>query len=93
MQMTYSPYHNIKSGVVYPAVIVSTADTDDRVVPGHSFKYISALQAADTGGKPKIIRIESRAGHGSGKPTDKVIEEYSDIYAFLAKWTGLKLAE
>lgn len=91
MQMTYSPYHNIKSGVDYPAVIVSTADTDDRVVPGHSFKYISALQAAKTGGKPKIIRIESRAGHGSGKPTDKVIEEYSDIYAFLAKWTGLEL--
>ncbi len=91
MQMTYSPYHNIKSGVEYPAVIVSTADTDDRVVPGHSFKYISALQAAKTGDKPKIIRIESRAGHGSGKPTDKVIEEYSDIYAFLAKWTGLEL--
>ncbi len=91
MQMTYSPYHNIKSGVDYPAVIVSTADTDDRVVPGHSFKYISALQAAKTGGKPKIIRIESRAGHGSGKPTDKLIEEYSDIYAFLAKWTGLEL--
>ena len=93
MQMTYSPYHNIKSGVEYPAVIVSTADTDDRVVPGHSFKYISALQAAETGSKPKIILIESRAGHGSGKPTDKVIDEYSDIYAFLAKWTGLKLIE
>jgi prolyl oligopeptidase len=91
MQMTYSPYHNIKSGAQYPAVIVSTADTDDRVVPGHSFKYISRLQAADTGDKPKIIRIESRAGHGSGKPTDKVIAEYSDIYAFLAKWTGLEL--
>ena len=91
MQMTYSPYHNIKSGVDYPAVIVSTADTDDRVVPGHSFKYISALQAAKTGDKPKIIRIESRAGHGSGKPTDKIIDEYSDIYAFLAKWTGLEL--
>ena len=93
MQMTYSPYHNIRSGVDYPAVIVSTADTDDRVVPGHSFKYISALQAAKTGNKPKIIRIESRAGHGSGKPTDKLIEEYSDIYAFLAKWTGLDLTE
>ena len=93
MQMTYSPYHNIKSGVDYPAVIVSTADTDDRVVPGHSFKYISALQAAKTGDKPKIIRIESRAGHGSGKPTDKIIDEYSDIYAFLAKWTGLELTE
>ena len=93
MQMSYSPYHNIKSGVVYPAVIVSTADTDDRVVPGHSFKYISALQAANTGDKPKVIRIESRAGHGSGKPTDKVIDEYSDIYAFLARWTGLELKE
>jgi prolyl oligopeptidase len=85
----YSPYHNIKSGVDYPAVIVSTADTDDRVVPGHSFKYTAALQAAKTGSKPKIIRIETRAGHGSGKPTDKLIEEYSEIYAFLAKWTGL----
>ncbi len=87
--LTYSPYHNIKSGAAYPAMIVSTADTDDRVVPGHSFKYISALQAADTGPRPKIIRIESRAGHGSGKPTDKLIEEYSDIYAFLAHHTGL----
>ena len=89
--LTYSPYHNIKSGVNYPAMIVSTADTDDRVVPGHSFKYTAALQAADTGDKPKIIRIETRAGHGSGKPTDKLIEEYSDIYAFLAHWTGLTL--
>jgi prolyl oligopeptidase len=89
--LSYSPYHNIKSGVQYPAMIVSTADTDDRVVPGHSFKYISALQAAKTGDKPKIIRIETRAGHGSGKPTDKLIEEYSEIYAFLAKWTGLDL--
>lgn len=89
--LTYSPYHNIKSGVNYPAVIVSTADTDDRVVPGHSFKYTAALQAAQTGDKPKIIRIETRAGHGSGKPTDKLIEEYSEIYAFLAKWTGLEL--
>lgn len=90
--LTYSPYHNI--GTVeadYPAVIVSTADTDDRVVPGHSFKYISALQQADTGPMPKIIRIETRAGHGSGKPTDKLIEEYADIYAFLARWTGLNL--
>jgi prolyl oligopeptidase len=90
-QLAYSPYHNIKSGVSYPAVIVSTADTDDRVVPGHSFKYTAALQAAATGDKPKIIRIETRAGHGSGKPTDKIIDEYSDIYAFLAKWTGLEL--
>jgi prolyl oligopeptidase len=89
--LAYSPYHNIKSGVAYPAIIVTTADTDDRVVPMHSFKYAAALQAADTGDKPKIIRIETRAGHGSGKPTDKLIEEYSEIYAFLAKWTGLEL--
>ncbi|APG63593.1 S9 family peptidase [Sphingorhabdus lutea] len=91
--LTYSPYHNIKNGVKYPAAIVSTADTDDRVVPGHSFKYIAALQAADTGDAPKIIRIESRAGHGSGKPTDKLIEEYSDIYAFLAHHTGLTIED
>lgn len=88
----YSPYHNIKSGVDYPAIIVSTADTDDRVVPGHSFKYTAALQAADIGDKPHIIRIETRAGHGSGKPVDKLIAEYADIYAFLAKWTGLDIA-
>lgn len=89
--LSYSPYHNIKDGVDYPAVIVSTADTDDRVVPGHSFKYTAALQAAQTGDAPKIIRIETRAGHGSGKPTDKLIEEYSDIYAFLAHHTGLDI--
>ena len=89
----YSPYHNLKSGVDYPALIVSTADTDDRVVPGHSFKYIARLQALDTGDAPYLIRIETRAGHGSGKPTDKVIEEYSDIYAFLAHATGFDLTE
>jgi prolyl oligopeptidase len=93
MQMSYSPLHNIKSGVDYPAVIVTTADTDDRVVPGHSFKYTAALQAADAGDKPHIIRVETRAGHGSGKPTDKVIDEYADVFAFLAKWTGLELTE
>jgi prolyl oligopeptidase len=91
--LKYSPYHNVKASVDFPAVIVSTADTDDRVVPGHSFKYIAALQAVPTGTKPKIIRIESRAGHGSGKPVDKTIAEYSDIYAFLAKWTGLELVK
>jgi prolyl oligopeptidase len=85
----YSPYHNIRSGADYPAVLVTTADTDDRVVPGHSFKYIAALQAAPTGTKPHLIRIESRAGHGSGKPTDKAIEESADILAFLAQWSGL----
>ena len=85
----YSPYHNIRTGVAYPAMLVTTADTDDRVVPGHSFKYTAALQAADPNGKPHLIRIETRAGHGAGKPTDKVVAESSDILAFLAQWTGL----
>lgn len=86
---SYSPYHNIKAGVDYPAVLVTTADTDDRVVPGHSFKYTAALQAAKAGPKPHIIRIETRAGHGSGKPTDKIIETAADEWAFVAKWTGM----
>nr|WP_156677930.1 prolyl oligopeptidase family serine peptidase [Sphingomonas profundi] len=89
----YSPYHNIRSGTAYPAIMVATADTDDRVVPGHSFKYAAALQAADIGDKPHLIRIETRAGHGSGKPTDKVIEEYADLWAFVAEWTGLTVPE
>ena len=86
----YSPYHNIRAGVAYPAVLVTTADTDDRVVPGHSFKYTAALQAADPVGKPHLIRIETRAGHGAGKPTDKVVAEGADVLAFMAQWTGLK---
>jgi prolyl oligopeptidase len=90
---SYSPYHNIRQGVEYPAILVTTADTDDRVVPGHSFKYAAALQAAQIGDKPHLIRIETRAGHGSGKPTDKVIAEYADSYAFLARWTGLMIAK
>ncbi|MBB5732688.1 prolyl oligopeptidase [Altererythrobacter atlanticus] len=90
---SYSPYHNITPRTPYPALLVTTADTDDRVVPGHSFKYTAALQAADLGPKPQLIRIETRAGHGSGKPTDKAIEEASDIAAFLAYWTGLTPVE
>ncbi|MBB6125019.1 prolyl oligopeptidase family serine peptidase [Sphingobium subterraneum] len=89
--LAYSPYHNIHSGTDYPAILVSTADTDDRVVPGHSFKYTAALQAARIGPKPHLIRIETRAGHGSGKPTDKLISEYADYYAFAARWTGMEL--
>jgi prolyl oligopeptidase len=85
----YSPYHNIKSGTDYPAVLVTTADTDDRVVPAHSFKYAAALQAAKTGARPHLIRIESGAGHGAGKPTAKVVAENADILAFLAQWSGL----
>ena len=91
--LAYSPYHNIRSGADYPAVLVTTADTDDRVVPGHSFKYAAALQAADTGPKPKLIRVETRAGHGSGKPTDKIIEEYADMWAFIAQHTGMRVGE
>ncbi len=89
----YSPYHNVQQGVDYPALLVTTADTDDRVVPGHSFKYTAALQAAALGAKPQVIRIETRAGHGSGKPTDKAIEEAADILAFLGHFSGLEPAE
>ena len=87
---SYSPYHNIAVKGAYPAILVTTADTDDRVVPGHSFKYTAALQAADLGPKPRLIRVETRAGHGSGKPTDKAIEESADVLAFLGEWTGIR---
>ena len=86
----YSPYHNVRDGADYPAVLVTTADTDDRVVPGHSFKYTAALQAADLGEKPQVIRIETRAGHGSGKPTDKAIEEAADVLSFLGYYAGME---
>jgi prolyl oligopeptidase len=89
--MAYSPYHNIKPGKDYPAILATTADTDDRVVPAHTFKYVAALQAADIGPKPHIVRIETRAGHGTGKPADKVIAETADLWAFAAHWTGLKV--
>ena len=90
--LSYSPYHNIREGQAYPAILVTTADTDDRVVPGHSFKYTAAIQHADLGPKPRLIRIETRAGHGSGKPTDKIIDEFADMYSFIAQWTGLKVS-
>ena len=89
--LKYSPYHNIQSDKAYPAILATTADSDDRVVPGHSFRYTAALQAADIGSKPHLIRIETRAGHGSGKPVDKIIAETSDLWAFAAHWTGLKV--
>ena len=80
----YSPIHNIKNdGTVYPAILVTTADHDDRVVPAHSFKYAATLQASDTGNAPKLIRIDSKAGHGAGKPIAKVIDEYADLYSFI----------
>lgn len=79
----YSPYHNLKSGVSYPATLVTTADHDDRVVPAHSFKFAARLQAVNTGPNPTLIRIDSKAGHGGGKPTAKVIDEATDIFCFI----------
>ena len=79
----YSPIHNMKPGTHYPATLITTADHDDRVVPGHSFKYAAALQTAQGGSEPVLIRIETKAGHGAGKPTAKVIEEQTDRWAFL----------
>jgi len=89
----YSPYHNVKENADYPAVLVTTADTDDRVVPGHSFKYAAALQKAQGGGAPVLIRIEERAGHGAGVPTDKIIKDYADRWAFLVRNLGMNLPE
>jgi prolyl oligopeptidase len=79
----YSPLHNMKPGTQYPPVLITTADHDDRVVPGHSFKYAAALQATQAGPAPVLIRIETKAGHGAGKPTAKIIEEQTDRLAFL----------
>lgn len=87
----YSPYHNIKPGTCYPATMVLTADTDDRVVPGHSFKFAAALQAAQSCDNPILIRIETRAGHGAGTPTSKTIEELTDQWSFLVKVLDMKL--
>lgn len=87
----YSPLHNIKPGTKYPPSLVTTADHDDRVFPGHSFKFAATLQAAQAGPAPILIRIETRAGHGAGKPTSKIIEETTDQWAFLVKSLGMKL--
>ncbi len=87
----YSPYHNLVDGTEYPPTLITTADTDDRVVPGHSFKFAARLQEAHVGDNPVLIRIETKAGHGAGKPTAKIIEEVTDRWAFLAH--HLELAE
>ncbi|MGH8193801.1 MAG: prolyl oligopeptidase family serine peptidase [Woeseiaceae bacterium] len=89
----YSPYHNVEAGTEYPAILVTTADTDDRVIPGHSFKYAAALQDAQGGDAPILIRIETRAGHGAGTPTSKLIESYTDRWAFLAENLDMQLPE
>jgi prolyl oligopeptidase len=81
----YSPLHNLKPGTAYPATLITTADHDDRVVPAHSFKFAAALQAAHNGDAPALIRIETKAGHGAGKPTTKIIEEAADKWGFLVR--------
>ena len=86
----YSPLHNLKPGTAYPATLITTADHDDRVVPAHSFKFAAALQAAHDGEAPVLIRIETKAGHGAGKPTAKIIEEVADKWAFLVKTLGIE---
>lgn len=90
--LAYSPYHNVKEGTCYPPTLITTADTDDRVIPGHSFKFTAALQHAQGCGNPILIRIETRAGHGAGKPTSKIIEELTDQWAFLTKVLEMELA-
>ena len=82
----YSPYDNLVDGIEHPPIMVTTADTDDRVVPGHSIKFAARLQA---GLSLVLIRIETKAGYGAGKPTAKIIEEYADQWAFFAKHLGL----
>lgn len=89
----YSPLHNLKPGTTYPATLVTTADHDDRVVPAHSFKFAATLQACNDGTNPTIIRIDSKAGHGSGKPMSKVLEEQADIYSFIMYNLGMELKE
>ena len=86
----YSPLHNLQEGTAYPATMITTADHDDRVVPAHSFKFAAALQAAHRGDNPVLIRIETKAGHGAGKPTSKIIEEVADKWAFLVANLGME---
>ena len=89
----YSPLHNLKPGVTYPATLITTGDHDDRVVPAHSFKFAATLQADNDGTNPTLIRIETRAGHGAGKPTSKVIEEAADIWSFVMYNLGMDYKE
>ena len=86
----YSPLHNLKPGTAYPATLVTTADHDDRVVPAHSFKFAATLQDCQAGPNPVLIRIDTKAGHGGGKPLAKVLEEQADIYSFILYNMGVK---
>jgi prolyl oligopeptidase len=87
----YSPLHHIRPGANYPPTLITTADHDDRVVPAHSFKFAAAMQAAEAGNAPILIRIDTKAGHGGGKPTSKLIDEMTDRWAFLVKELDMKL--
>jgi len=89
--LAYSPYHNLKPGTKYPATLVTTGDHDDRVVPGHSFKFAARLQACQAGEAPTLIRVQTKAGHGPGKPTAILIHELADIYSFLVENLGMEL--
>jgi prolyl oligopeptidase len=90
---SYSPYHNVREGVAYPATLVTTGDTDDRVVPAHSYKFAARLQAAQGGVAPVLLRVETAAGHGAGTPLDKVIEQLADTYAFLSATLEIEISE
>ena len=86
----YSPVHNVKEGTSYPATLITTGDHDDRVVPAHSFKFAAELQAKQKGDNPVLIRIETNAGHGAGKPVSKTIEEAADILSFTLYNMGIR---
>jgi prolyl oligopeptidase len=89
----YSPLQNVKTGVAYPPTLITTADHDDRVFPAHSFKFAAAMQAAQEGPKPVLIRIETRAGHGGGMPLSKRVELAVDQYSFLVNELGMETPE
>jgi prolyl oligopeptidase len=91
--LAYSPYHNIKKGICYPPTLIMTADTDDRVVPMHSFKFGAAMQRAQSCDAPILLRIETRAGHGAGTPVKKQIEAAADRWAFLVKELQMETAQ
>ena len=87
----YSPLHNVKNNVEYPATLITTGDHDDRVVPAHSFKFAAELQDKQTGSNPTLIRIETDAGHGAGTPVSKIIEQYADIFGFTLYNMGFEI--
>jgi len=89
----YSPLHNLRDSVQYPATLAFTADHDDRVVPAHTFKFMAALQEKQTGDNPVLVRIETKAGHGAGKPTAKLIDETTDLWSFVFFNLGMKYTE